>query len=106
MTDRAPGRAPRSQEEQALALLVSRARAGDAEALNRLVAELVDDVYRLGLRMTANPADAEDAAQEVMIKVVTHLGTFRGDASVRTWVYRIAVRHLIDQRKSRVEALG
>jgi RNA polymerase sigma factor (sigma-70 family) len=93
-------------DQQALSRLVERAKAGDGQALNRLVARLVDDVYRLGLRMTANPADAEDAAQEVMIKVITGLGAFRGDASVRTWTYRIAVRHLLDRRKSRMEALG
>ena len=92
--------------DEGLPLLVERAKAGDAQALNGLVAQLADDVYRLCLRMTADPADAEDAAQEVMIKVVTRLGTFRGEASVRTWTYRIAVRHLIDRRKSRVETLG
>jgi len=105
MTDRAAEPVATFSEE-ALSALVDSARAGDAEALNLLIARLVDDVYRLSLRMTANPADAEDATQEVMIKVVTHLGTFRGDASVRTWTYRIAVRHLVDQRKTRVEALG
>ena len=95
-----------SSPEEDLALLVDRARDGDRGALGLLVEKLVDDVYRLGLRMTADPADAEDATQEVMIKIVTHLGTFRGEASVRTWAYRIAVRHLIDQRKTRVEALS
>ena len=105
MTDRRPEPVAPSPQD-ALSALVDRARGGDAQALNLLVTELVDDVYRLSLRMTASPADAEDAAQEVMIKVVTHLGTFRGDASVRTWTYRIAVRHLLDQRKTRVEALG
>lgn len=93
-------------DEKTLALLVERAKAGDRQALNGLVARLADDLYRLGLRMTASPADAEDAAQEVMMKVVAGLGAFRGDASVRTWAYRIAVRHLLDRRKSRVEALG
>src|SRR5258706_1682385 len=97
---------PADDTSDGLSLLVERARAGDGKALNLLVAKLVDDVYHLSLRMTASPADAEDATQEVMIKVVTHLGTFRGDASVRTWAYRIAVRHLVDQRKTRVEALG
>lgn len=105
MTDRAAQPAAPPLEE-ALSAVVDRARAEDAEALNHVVAKLVDDVYRLSLRMTGNLADAEDATQEVMIKVVTHLGTFRGDASVRTWAYRIAVRHLLDQRKTRVEALG
>lgn len=89
-----------------LARLVERSRTGDRGALNSLVAHLVDGVYRLALRMTGNPADAEDASQEVMIKVITHLSTFRGEASVRTWTYRIAVRHLLDRRKGRVEVLG
>ena len=93
-------------DAQALSLVVERARAGDRDALDLLVARLIDDVYRLSLRMTANTADAEDATQEVMIKVVSRLGEFRGEASVRTWAYRIAVRHLIDQRRSRVEAVG
>jgi RNA polymerase sigma factor (sigma-70 family) len=89
-----------------LSVLVERSCKGDRNALNTLVASLIDDVYRLALRMTGNPADAEDAAQEVMIKVVTHLGGFRGEASVRTWTYRIAVRHLLERRKGPVEALG
>lgn len=89
-----------------LTQLVERARAGDRAALNALVGELIDDVYGLALRMTANPADAEDASQEILLKAVTHLGTFRGEASLRTWVYRIAVRHLVDRGKSRVEALA
>ena len=91
---------------EALAQLVESARAGSSAALNSLVGELVDDVYGLALRMTANTADAEDATQEILLKAVTHLGTFRGEASVRTWVYRIAVRHLIDRGKSRTEALA
>lgn len=86
--------------------LVQGAQAGDRAALNQLVRSLIDDVYRLALRMTANRADAEDAAQEIMVKAVTHLGAFRHESSVRTWVYRIAVRHLLDRPKSRVESLG
>lgn len=86
--------------------LVERAVAGDRVALNDLVARLLDEVYRLALRMTGNRADAEDAAQEIMIKAITNLGSFRGEASVRTWTYRIAVRHLLDRPKSRVESLG
>jgi RNA polymerase sigma factor (sigma-70 family) len=95
-----------SASPEALAQLVEGARGGDSAALNSLVGELVDDVYGLALRMTASTADAEDATQEILLKAVTHLGTFRGEASVRTWVYRIAVRHLIDRGKSRTEALA
>jgi RNA polymerase sigma factor (sigma-70 family) len=56
--------------------------------------------------MTAHVADAQDATQEILIKVVTRLDGFRGEASVRTWAYRIAVRHLLDRQKSRTEALA
>ena len=81
-------------------------RGGDRGALDRLVRAIADGVYRLALRMTANVADAEDATQEALIKVITHLGTFRGDASVRTWAYRITVTHLLDRRKGAVESIG
>jgi RNA polymerase sigma factor (sigma-70 family) len=88
-----------------LARLVTHAQAGDADALDGIVRALQHDVYRLALRMTACVEDAEDATQEVLIKVITRLESFRGDASVRTWAYRIAVRHVLDRKKSRVEAL-
>ena len=90
----------------ALVALVNRARSGDADALEGVVRAVQHDIYRLALRMTACPHDAEDVTQEVLIKVITRLDSFRGDASVRTWVYRIAVRHVLDRKKSRVEALG
>ena len=88
-----------------LADLVARAQAGDADALDGIVRAIQHDVYRLALRMTACVEDAEDATQEVLIKVITRLESFRGDASVRTWAYRIAVRHVLDRKKSRVEEL-
>ena len=88
-----------------LARLVAQAQAGDADALDEVVRAIQHDVYRLALRMTACVEDAEDATQEVLIKVITRLESFRGDASVRTWAYRIAVRHVLDRKKSRVETL-
>jgi RNA polymerase sigma factor (sigma-70 family) len=49
------------------------------------------------------PADAEDATQEILIKVITHLGTFKGESRFDTWVYRIASNHLMTMRKYRAE---
>jgi RNA polymerase sigma factor (sigma-70 family) len=92
--------------EDELRALVARAKGGERKALDLLLARLADGLYRLGLRMTANPADAEDATQEALLKVATHLGTFREEASVRTWAYRIAVNHLLERRRSAVEAIG
>src|SRR5262249_35850222 len=93
-------------DERQLAELVRAARDGDRNALGELVSRLTDDVYRLALCMTAPVADAQAAAQEVMVKVGTRLDSFGGEASVRTWTYRIAVRHLLDRTRSRVELLG
>jgi RNA polymerase sigma factor (sigma-70 family) len=53
--------------------------------------------------MLWHPQDAEDASQEILLKVVTHLGTFRGESTFSTWVHRIATNHLLNVRKSRVE---
>jgi RNA polymerase sigma factor (sigma-70 family) len=91
---------------EALASDVDAARAGDRLALERVVRAVQNDIFRLAIRMTACPEDARDACQEILIKVVTRLDTFRGDASVRTWTYRIALRHLLDRKKSRVEELA
>jgi RNA polymerase sigma factor (sigma-70 family) len=93
-------------DEHELADAVARAKAGDAHALERVVAAIQDDVYRLALRMTAHPQDAEDASQEILVKVVTRLEGFRGESSVRTWAYRIAVRHMLDRKKGRVESFA
>lgn len=85
--------------------LISRAKAGDAEAVEALIASVRDGVYRLALRMVAQPADAEDATQEILIKLLTRLASFRGDAAFPTWAHRIAVNHLLDRKKSAVERL-
>lgn len=95
-----------SEDGRDLAALVAAARSGDARALEALLRALVDPLYRLCLRMSASAADAEDATQEVLLKVTAGLGRFRGEAAVTTWAHRIALNHLLDRRKSSVEALG
>lgn len=89
-----------------LADLVARARQGDARALDQLVRAVQDDVYGLAVRMLWDPRDAEDASQEILVKVVTRLDSFRGDSALRTWVYRIAVNHLLSTRRRRMERQG
>jgi RNA polymerase sigma factor (sigma-70 family) len=83
--------------------LVSRATSGDRAALEEVVRAVQTDVYNLAVRMLWRPEDAADATQEILLKVVTHLATFRGESAVRTWVYRIAVNHLLNVRKSLAE---
>lgn len=83
--------------------LAARAAEGDRRALEEFVARATGDVYNLSLRMLGHPADAEDATQEILVKVITRLGTFRGESSVRTWVWRIASNHLLSTRRGRHE---
>jgi RNA polymerase sigma factor (sigma-70 family) len=83
---------------------VKKAQQGDAAALEALIAEIQGKVYGLALRMLWHPEDAKDATQEILLRVVTHLASFRGESSFSTWVYRIAANHLLMWRQSRVEA--
>lgn len=78
---------------------VQRAQAGDRVALDELVHQAKDLVFNLAVRMLGNPADAEDVSQEILIRVVTSLSTFRGESAFRTWVYRIAANHLMRAKK-------
>jgi RNA polymerase sigma factor (sigma-70 family) len=79
------------------------ARDGDTAALEHIVSAVRDDVYRLALRMLWHPDDAQDATQEVLVRIVTRIGSYRGEASFRTWAYRVAANHILNWRKSRVE---
>ncbi|PRC44696.1 hypothetical protein C6A85_98915 [Mycobacterium sp. ITM-2017-0098] len=83
--------------------LVRRAADGDREALAAVLTAVKDNVYRLSVRMLWHPADAEDATQEILIKVMTRLDSFRGHAAFETWTYRLAVNHLLTTRARRAE---
>ena len=79
--------------------LVALAVDGDKAALQEVVRLLQDPLYRLALRMTWRPADAEDATQEILIRVVTRLASWRGEAELLTWAYRIGVNYLLNLRR-------
>lgn len=81
------------------AQLIDEARNGDRRSLETLIRGQQDRVHRLAVRMMADPEAAADATQDILIRVVTHLGSFKGDARFDTWVYRIAVNHLLSARK-------
>lgn len=80
--------------------LIDQAIAGDQAALERLLAGVQDMVFNFSLRMLGTIPDAEDASQEILIKVMTHLSAFRRESSFSTWVFRIAANHLKDYRKN------
>lgn len=82
---------------------VTKAVAGDAAALQAVVEAVRDDVYGLAMRMLWHPEDAADATQEVLLRIVTRLGSFEGRSGFRTWAYRVAVRALLNIKRGRVE---
>jgi RNA polymerase sigma factor (sigma-70 family) len=79
--------------------LVARAVDGDKAALEQVIRLVQDPLYRLALRMVWRPPDAEDATQEILIRVVTRLASWRGEAKLLTWAYRIGVNYLLNLRR-------
>jgi RNA polymerase sigma factor (sigma-70 family) len=86
-----------------LEVLVERAKGGDRAALEAIVERVRDRIYNLAVRMLWHPADAEDATQEILIRIITHLGSFRGESAFTTWAYRVASNYLLTTRKRRAE---
>jgi RNA polymerase sigma factor (sigma-70 family) len=83
--------------------LVRHANGGDHDALEQLVRRHQKWIYNVTVRMLAHPQDAEDATQEIFIKAFTRLSSFEGRSSFRTWLYRIAVNHVLNMKRGRVE---
>jgi RNA polymerase sigma factor (sigma-70 family) len=89
-----------------LETLARQALDGDPEALDTLVRALQDDIYRLALRMLWNREDAEDATQEILVRIVTRLSQFEFRSQLKTWAYRLSVNYILDLKKSPIERLG
>ena len=85
--------------------LLQRVKAGDPSAVEELCDSVRDDIYGLAMRMLGHPADAEDATQEILILIVTHLGSFEGRCSFRTWTWRVATNHLMKVKRGRRETV-
>src|SRR5688572_15792787 len=85
--------------------LAKQAVDGDRDAVEQLVRDLQGDVYGLALRMLWNREDAEDATQEILVRVVTRLAQFDFRSRLKTWVYRVAVNYILDVKRSPVERL-
>jgi RNA polymerase sigma-70 factor, ECF subfamily len=79
------------------AALVAAAQAGDHQALDTLLRTHYDRVHAVCRRVLGSSRDADDAAQETMIKVVRSLPSFDGRSSVSTWMYRIATNTALDE---------
>ena len=69
--------------------LLSRLQAGDERALAELADAYGTKIYQLAFRYLRNKEDAEEVTQDVLFKVYRKVGTFRGDAALSSWIYRI-----------------
>ena len=83
-------------EEEAL---VEGLRLGAEEAYEILIARCQQPVYNLVYRLMEDPGDASDVVQEVFLKVFRNIGSFRGQSSLKTWIYRITVNEAHNHRR-------
>lgn len=81
--------------------LAQAAASGDAGAFARLLERHYDRVHRLAWRLTGTRADAEDVAQDVAVKLATAIRSFRGEAEIGTWIWRITYNAATDLLRQR-----
>ncbi|MFL6469076.1 MAG: sigma-70 family RNA polymerase sigma factor [Pyrinomonadaceae bacterium] len=74
-------------------VFVERLRSGDADAFDQLVTKFASDVFSLAFRLTNDREDANDIVQETFLSAVNGIAGFRGDAELKTWLFRITVNH-------------
>ena len=84
--------------------LIKAALQGDEQSLNDLLAKHQGFIFNISLKMLNDIPDAEDATQEILIKLATHLSSYDSSkARLRTWLYRITFNHILNVKKSDVE---
>ena len=81
------------------AILLQDLQRGAPQAFERLLDQYQQPVCRFVYRLLEDPADAPDVTQEVFVKVFRKVGEFRGDASLKTWIYRIAINEASNRRR-------
>lgn len=81
-------------------ILVTSALQGDRQSLEKLIERHSSLVYTLCYKMARDKNDAADLSQEIFIKVITKLDSFERNSAFKTWLYRIAVNHLLNHRQS------
>jgi RNA polymerase sigma factor (sigma-70 family) len=86
--------------------LVELAKNGDRVALEKLVLRHQAWIYNIAVRMVFQPHDAEEVTQEVLVKVITKLSTFKGKSKFRTWLYRIAANHVLNMKRRSAETMA
>lgn len=87
----------RSREEDTA--LLQGLRSGNETAYETLIQRFEQPIFNIVSRLLDDPADAADVVQEVFLKVFRNVVAFRGDSSIKTWIYRIAVNEARNQRR-------
>lgn len=83
--------------------IIDLALQGNKGALEYLVNSVKDKIYNLAIKFLMRPEDAEDATQEILIKVITNLSSFRKKSKFSSWAFRIASNYLINTKKHKKE---
>jgi RNA polymerase sigma-70 factor, ECF subfamily len=86
--------------------LAGRIKSGDGAAFEALYRQHATRLYNLASRMAAGGADAEDLLQDIFLLAYRKLGSFRGDSSLGTWLYRLAMNHCLDVLRNRQTRMG
>lgn len=86
-------------DNEELFALIDKAVSGDKQSLETIILSVQDLIFNLSLRMLGSFTDAEDASQDITLKIITHLSSFKKESSFSTWVFRIATNYLINYKK-------
>ncbi len=86
-------------------VLIEQCRAGDSDAMSRLITKYKDRLYNVILRICANPEDAAELTQDAFVRIIENLHRFQQRSSFYTWAFRIAVNLTLNfcRRKVRIE---
>jgi RNA polymerase sigma-70 factor (ECF subfamily) len=101
-----PSSKPTGDVKNADLELAGRIRAGDGQAFEDLYQRHAARLYNLAFRMAGTASDAEDLLQDIFLLAYRKVGSFRGESSLGTWLYRLAMNHCLDVLRSRQARMG
>lgn len=85
--------------------LIQKSLQGDKRSLGKLINSVQSLVFNLSLRFLWDRMDAEDATQEILVKLITNLSKYDGRSKFSTWAYRVATNYLINQKQTKIETV-
>jgi len=85
--------------------LIQKCLQGDKRSLEKLIDSVQSLIFNLSLRFLWNRMDAEDATQEILLKLITNLSKYNGRSKFNTWAYRVAINYLINQKQTKIETV-